>query len=367
MTVTEPILVFAEDNDVASRLAALLHQGGLTARQEAVRCFSKTNLTGAGGGLEALEGASSGLAIVVECSPGIAAFPGLLDRARRQGMATLLVVGRLENQDEFLGRILEADGWVSLEAVGVELATRATEVLRRQSSAHPLPAFDPRFLALVIHDLRTPLNVIGLTIRAMAQTKPDPDPEFEDDLTFLKENAGQIEKMLSQLGDYCRLLEGEGRVLLSHFDPRRFLTDFIEIHRSRPGSEACPIRLELSDALPSEVLLDQNRVRLALQHCLSNAINAAGSTPVRVRSRGTETNWVVEFVVDKPPPQTVTSRTLHPDQFERLSGSAAERRGLDLAIAASITERFGGTARLEVEPDRRSSIVLEWPRNPANS
>ena len=40
---------------------------------------------------------------------------------------------------------------------------------------------------------------------------------------------------------------------------------------------------------------------------------------------------------------------------------AAERRGLDLAIAARVTELFGGTARLEVEPGQRSALILEWP------
>ena len=50
-----------------------------------------------------------------------------------------------------------------------------------------------------------------------------------------------------------------------------------------------------------------------------------------------------------------------PDQFERLAGSAAERRGLDLAIASRISELFGGSARLVAEPERRTAVVLDWP------
>ncbi len=68
------------------------------------------------------------------------------------------------------------------------------------------------------------------------------------------------------------------------------------------------------------------------------------------------------MIVDKPPPTTVSSMDIRPDKFERLAGSAAERRGLDLAIAARVSELFGGSARLEVEPGRRSTIVLDWPQ-----
>ena len=203
--------------------------------------------------------------------------------------------------------------------------------------------------------------MIGLTIRAIAQTFPQRNVELDEDLAFLTDNARQIEKMLAQLGDYCRLIEGESQVSSVEFDPRRFLGDFLEDHRARPGSDSTPVRLEASDDGPCEVALDPQRVRLALQHALANAINAAGIAPVRLRSRVGDGRWVVELVVDKPPPMTVGSMELRPDRFERLAGSAAERRGLDLAIAARVSEMFGGSARLEVEPGRCSTIVLDWP------
>jgi hypothetical protein len=57
--------------------------------------------------------------------------------------------------------------------------------------------------------------------------------------------------------------------------------------------------------------------------------------------------------------------------FERLKGDMAqgyanldwiaERRGLDLAIAARVSEMFGGTARLDAVEDRGTTVVLDWP------
>jgi hypothetical protein len=76
---------------------------------------------------------------------------------------------------------------------------------------------------------------------------------------------------------------------------------------------------------------------------------------------------VVEFVVDLPPPSTVMAMELRPDRFERLTGTAKERRGLDLAIAARISEMFGGSARLEVVRERSSTIILDWPQRLADA
>ncbi len=55
------------------------------------------------------------------------------------------------------------------------------------------------------------------------------------------------------------------------------------------------------------------------------------------------------------------STELRPHLFERLCGTAAERRGMDLAIAARVSELFGGTARLEAVEQKGTTILLDWP------
>ena len=64
--------------------------------------------------------------------------------------------------------------------------------------------------------------------------------------------------------------------------------------------------------------------------------------------------------------EETSSRDLKPvdlrgDSFERLLPVAAERRALDLAIVARVSELFGGSAHLEVEPGQFSTILLDWP------
>ncbi len=357
MTVTDRVLIFDVDADRSAKLAGAIAALGLLTSE----CHRPSDA------VEALGLERPSLAVVIEDGDPSGSFPGVARAARSREIATVGVIDPGGDPIALADRAREFDAWVARDQAARELPARVAGLLDRpgrdgRAGAVPdLPAIDARFLALVVHDLRTPLNVIGLTIRAIAQTSPDQGPEFEEDLTFLQENAKQIEKMLSQLADYCRLLEGGSQLSTAEFEPRRFLSDFLEDTLSRQGADPSSVRLELGEGSPQEVALDPHRVRLALQHALANALIAAGEAPVRLRSGGRAGRWIVEIVVDKPPPSTVSSLELHAEKFERLAGSAAERRGLDLAIAARVSELFGGSARLEVEPGRKSTVILDWP------
>ena len=360
MTATDRVLVFDIDPDRAASIVAILERSFPSVAKGAIRAFFDLKSQGYGmsPGVKAIQGGQATLIVVVEDPT----FASLAETARQGGIASLLVVTGADTPEPLAGRVRGFDDWVALEAVDRELTARVDGLFERQKQrSSQLPTIDPRFLALAIHDLRTPLNVIGLTIRAISQTVPQRSAELDEDLTFLTDNARQIEKMLAQLGDYCRLIEGESKISAVEFDPRRFLADFLDERRGRPGADPTPVRLELSETSPKEVALDPQRARLALHHALANAIVAAGPVPVKLRSRGEPGRWIVEMEVDKAPPATIGPIELRPDRFERLAGSAAERRGLDLAIAARISEMFGGSARLEVVPGRCTTIVLDWP------
>lgn len=225
-----------------------------------------------------------------------------------------------------------------------------------------MPLVDPRFLSMIVHDLRTPLNVMGLTVRVITQTNPNRSAELDEDLTILLDHVRQSEKMLAQLSEYCRLIEGGANLDLVEFDPRRFLADLVDDYQVKATPTTPPIRLEIAEAGPTVVALDPARARLAIAQAVANAAaTASADHPIRLGSSGQPGRWVVQVAVDRVPPPTVTPTELQPGAFERLSGSAAERRGLDLAIAAQISGLFGGSARLDVEPGRGTTIVLDWP------
>lgn len=220
---------------------------------------------------------------------------------------------------------------------------------------------DPNFLWLIVHDLRNPLNVIGLTLRLIEDSLPKDDPEARADLGVLNENVAQMERLLKRLADYSRLSDPDSRLDIAPFDPRRLVDDLVEEHamQSRAGSPR-PV-VEVAEGTPPHVELDPSRARQAIQAALANAAAAAEGGPIRIALRGGAERLIVEVRTDVPPRETVVPLALRPDRFERLAGTSMERSGLELALAARVAELFGGSARLDVEPGRGTAIVFDWP------
>ncbi|HEV3122832.1 MAG TPA: HAMP domain-containing sensor histidine kinase [Isosphaeraceae bacterium] len=227
-----------------------------------------------------------------------------------------------------------------------------------------------RFLSVVVHDLRTPLNAITLTMRLVEQSVAvGNSAELQDDLRVLNENVRQIERMLAQLSEHCRLSDDAIVLRKVAFDPRRMMRDIVEDDALEAAHGSAP-ELVVRSGCPEMVELDPAWALAAARHAVENALAAAEGGPVKVTLGGQADRLVIEVTVGHAPPPSVHSTRLRSDQSERLMGGPHERRGLELALAARVSELFGGTARLEVAPSRSSTIVLDWPtslESPAHS
>jgi len=321
--------------------------------------------------LQVLRRARPELLILAVGSTGVVGSNGreaeIRTAARDLGIPVLDLVDAGTDPGARIGLSEEADDWFVRVSPPEELAARVARLLRRReptSAAATRPAavpIDTRFSSLVVHDLRTPLNVIGLSLRMIEQVLPRDDPDVEEDLRFIDENFRQIERMLSQLGDYARLFEPGLQLSLSEFNPRRLVDELLENREARSGGKGSPVRLDVQRSCPAEATLDQGRARMAIEYALVNAGAAANDEPIRLTLRGGPQRWIIEVEIDRPPPSSVTSTEIRPQDFERLCGAAAERRGMDLAIAARVSELFGGAARLEAVEGRRTTVILDWP------
>jgi signal transduction histidine kinase len=195
VTDSDRVLIFDADAPRASSIAEALKPWGLAA----IQCPDPTS---AGDALAASTPSAVLVVEPVEAGPFLAAESA----ARARKVPVLAVLGTSGHPSSLLERARAYDDWVPSPVDGSHLAARILGLAKAKDRS---AAIDPRFLALTVHDLRTPLNVIGLTIRAIHQSVPTKSVELEEDLTFLQDNARQIEKMLAQLGDFCRLLEIE--------------------------------------------------------------------------------------------------------------------------------------------------------------
>src|SRR4051812_18648665 len=134
---------------------------------------------------------------------------------------------------------------------------------------------NPRFLSLVVHDLRTPLNVIGLSLHIIERTISPDHSDVVEDLRAIRENIVQMERMLAYLADYCRLIAEPARPAAVAFSPRMVLEELVETQALRSGPGTPPVQLEIRQESPPAVELDERMARLALQYALNNALSSA--------------------------------------------------------------------------------------------
>jgi signal transduction histidine kinase len=222
---------------------------------------------------------------------------------------------------------------------------------------------EPRFLSLVAHDLRNPLNVIGLSLRMIEEELPADSPDVREDIEILRQNANQLARMLSFLSDFSRQIDDGVASEPAQFDPVRVAEEAAEEAEAeaRLGRATVRVRVEAGKGCPKDVTLDPVRSRVALRYALINAVESASGSPIRVSIAGFDNRLIIAITIERPPLPTVRSVALRGDIFERVQGNESERLGLDLAIAARACELLGGSAKLEVAEGRSSSIVLEWP------
>jgi signal transduction histidine kinase len=296
----------------------------------------------------------------------------VIPEARSLGVPVIGLVAGADDADSLAEKIRDLDDWVPQSSTAVELTTRISRALAgriaessRSKETMEIP-IDVRMLELIVHDIRNPLNVIGLTLRVIEQIPQERRAEIQEDLNFLRENAGQIERMLTLVGEFCRLQRDESPADPVAFDPRRLLEEVVEDRVFRGPERGLPLRLEIDPTTPTSVELDPSRVRFALIFAIFNALGAT-DRPVTVRTSGRDGRWTVAIVVDKPPPSSVVPFEVASAKYERLIGSPGERKGLDLIIARWVVKSFGGTVRLDVEPGQRTVILVDLPVSPPST
>ncbi len=206
------------------------------------------------------------------------------------------------------------------------------------------------FLAVVSHELRSPLNAITGWASLLRTGRLTGD-QAERAIETIQRNAQLQNQMIADLLDVSRIVSGRLRLNLRPFQ----LIDVIEaaIEVIRPAVEAKAIRLQvLLDPAAGPVAGDPDRLQQVMSNLLSNSVKF---TPRggRVQVQLQRVNSQIEIVVSD------TGQGIEPDVlpfiFERFrqgeSGSTREHGGLGLGltIARHLTELHGGiiTARSE--------------------
>lgn len=245
---------------------------------------------------------------------------------------------------------------VEARASVVELTTGPVylSAVRDMSERRQLEQLRRDFLAMVTHDLRTPLT----TVRGNAQLLMRRGAYREETVAAILDQADRMQRLLDDLADVVRL---EGGTL----PLRRAPVDLVELARQ----EADVAQLQdggrriVVEAPGGPVIgnWDDGRLGQVLANLLGNAIKYSpkgGTVTVRVEAAGDVARLRVR---DEGPGIDREHLPLLFERFYRAQVTGAGGLGLGLYISRMLVEAHGGQISAESEPGAGSTFTVTLP------
>jgi signal transduction histidine kinase len=218
-----------------------------------------------------------------------------------------------------------------------------------------------RFIAMVAHDLRTPLTRIQMAAQFIARYT-NPSDSALNNTGMIEENVKLMERLITDLFDVTRIDTGTFKIEPAPCDLTELAGQMVEEYRlTREDREFV---FEAPEA-PITGTYDRARIAQALGNLLGNAVKYSdANTTITVRLDITPDSWARLSVADQGagiPPDKI-DQLFQP--FRRLEGTEhIEGYGLGLYITKGIAEAHGGALTVESGTHRAqgATITLSLP------
>jgi signal transduction histidine kinase len=272
---------------------------------------------------------------------------------------SLLVIGRLTGILRELERSHGNEGAARAAAEEAQAQLSAQNTLLIEADR-----LKDEFVALISHDLRTPLtSIVGYVELAMDDDVDPPlDPERRGFLEVVSRSSERLLRLVDDLLFIARLQAGRLVLDPTELDLSSLAAQSVE--EARPRAEAKNVALSFLSGAPVTIEVDKGRIFQLLDNLISNAIKftpEGGRVDVRIVPK---LDGAVLEVSDTGIGLAPGEAELVFDRFFRSSRTAAQQTpgtGLGLFIARAITEAHGGQISATSREDHGTTFKLELP------
>ncbi len=282
-------------------------------------------------------------------------------------------------------RLIGADGktrWVKVRAeivqptgedprlVGMainvtEMQLAKEEILRAKDEADRANRAKSDFLAMMNHELRTPLStIIGPAELALQIAE---DPKVRRHLEMAMQSGRHLLDLINRVLDLARIEADGGPREEERIAIRPFLHDFLKPLSATARRSGISLNLEFD--CEEEVVLDPVVLRQVLYNLVGNAVKHCGGRQVNIRVRTGEDFLTLEVQDDGCGIGEGETENIFREYQRGSNGSAgmAEGSGLGLAICRRLAEMVGGSMAVNSAPNRGSTFSFHMPLSRSDS
>lgn len=213
-----------------------------------------------------------------------------------------------------------------------------------------------RFARSIVHDLKNPLNIIGLTAELVGMDEATPETRRQAS-TRIRKQVDRISDLISEILDFTQRSQSD--FVLAAADYGAFVTQLVD--ELRPETDVKNVVLELENPPPSvDVFIHPKRLRRVFYNLVHNATDAmpeGGKLILRFRASERE---VVTEIEDG-------GRGIAPEIAGQLfevfaTHGKAHGTGLGLSICKRIIEDHHGWISARNQPGRGAVFAFGLPR-----
>lgn len=210
-------------------------------------------------------------------------------------------------------------------------------------------------LGIVSHDLRNPLNSIGLTAQLLLRKMPG-----DVELLTIRQAVARADRLIQDLLTAARIEGGKLPVERRPEPIQKLVDEIVAVHR--PIAEDRSLVFEVAvDAAHPDVYVDRHRVTQVLSNLLSNALKftpSGGRVALRVACTVDSCRIIVSDTGEG------IAKEHLPHIFDRFwQGANAHRAGagLGLSIVKGIVEAHDGEIHVDSEPGKGTTFTVTLP------
>ncbi|AJE48641.1 hybrid sensor histidine kinase/response regulator [Celeribacter indicus] len=303
-----------------------------------------------------------------------------LERFNRTGEKTILDKGRVESSavrrdgaefpTEISVKSVEVNGDITFVAFIRDISAQKAAAQALEKARDEALAGDrakSRFIAVMSHEMRTPLNGLLGTLDLLGRSKL---PSGDLELVRIAISSGEV--LLRHVNDVLELSRLEGHdvdVRDEDVDLDAMVQDVMALHRPL-GATGVILAAQVEPGFPV-VRGDAHKLRQVLMNLVGNAVKftAKGRVDVALRQRSFETGerFYELTVADTGPGIAEGEKARIFEDFVMLDDSYrrhASGSGLGLAIAKRLVAAMGGEISVDTAPGRGSTFSVQLPLIP---
>jgi len=239
----------------------------------------------------------------------------------------------------------------------LEVRTRAAQIARRQ--AEEADAAKSRFLALMSHEMRTPLHgVVGYA--EVLSRRSGLAREARHQVEEIQRSGAAL---LTLVEDVLEVSRGDAVACLDVVCPANLLAQAADASRDCAASKKLPIHVRVLPGADAPVVADRRRLRQILHRLVSNAVKftTEGEITVTASREGALTVFRVSDTGAGIDPDLVPTLFEAFVQADDSISRAHVGAGLGLAVARRLTCAMGGQIALESSSSAGSTFVVRLP------